>query len=268
MKPEAHGWVYVVLNQANDKVYVGQTTNIKQRWCAYRSACNGSSKRSEGLLVRAMRKYGFGSFCLVSIYTCSSQEELNQVERVLIAAWQCQDRNLGYNIANGGDGKGKHSPETLAKMSAAHKGKKRGPLSAATRAKISTAQMGKKCPEISGARCHLAKVTADQARAIAVDPRPTGVVAAEYSVTKGTVCLVRQGKIWGSEVIERLWEPQPRSRSRKAALTESQVRAVRSDTRLHTTIAAEYGVSASAVSLVKRRKSYTWVTDEPTEGHP
>lgn len=142
-------YVYVIKRVADGRaVYVGQTTNPKQRWKQHRvDALN--PKRGVALHA-AMKKYGRETFVFeVLPVVFASADECDAAEVHLISALGTRATSGGYNILPGGSvgsrlGK-KLSPETRARMSAAHIGKKH---SAEVRAKIGAAHLGRpKTPE-------------------------------------------------------------------------------------------------------------------------
>jgi group I intron endonuclease len=124
--------IYLITNLTNGKRYVGQTRlPLERRWKQHlRDAANGSTT----LIGRAVRKYGADSFSVVSLCTCSSQEELDTREREFIRSLGTHSSTgNGYNLTDGGFGgqygtvgpmTGKHhSVETRARMRRAHEGK-------------------------------------------------------------------------------------------------------------------------------------------------
>ena len=70
-----------------------------------------------------------------------TKAEADAKEVELIAEYRSAERDRGYNIELGGNSKGKHSKETILKMSEAQKGKKH---TEETRKKMSEAQKGEK----------------------------------------------------------------------------------------------------------------------------
>lgn len=115
----AHGYVYLITNTVNGKVYVGQTTgSVEERWKQHVLA----SGRINYRLYYAIRKYGADKFCLETIAACSDQASLDKTEDLYILISQGLRQDKGYNLKRGGR-TGKLSEETCRKMSAAHKGK-------------------------------------------------------------------------------------------------------------------------------------------------
>ena len=96
--------VYKITNNVNGHGYIGITQcALAKRWrehlCAART---GSDKR----LYRAMRKYGTDNFSIAVLYEADSFQELQVVERGLIASHGTYASNgKGYNLTSGGEGR-------------------------------------------------------------------------------------------------------------------------------------------------------------------
>lgn len=95
--------IYKYTNKINNKVYIGQSINIKRRIKEHnnRAFTNGNSDFNS-LLSRALRKYGLDNFAIEVIEECS-KEELNEKEKFYIAQYNSCNHNYGYNIQLGGD---------------------------------------------------------------------------------------------------------------------------------------------------------------------
>ena len=149
--------VYIHINKINNKSYIGQTSlqPPSLRW-------NRKSRYRDNIYFkRAIDKYGWDNFEHVIFQDNLTLEEANTLERRLILLFETWKRDIGYNIALGGNQSGKHSEETKAKIRANHAdfsgsnhpnyGKK---LSQETKAKIAASHTGKKysperCQQIS-----------------------------------------------------------------------------------------------------------------------
>lgn len=109
-------FLYSVRNVVNGKSYIGQTHRkyVDQRWREHKQAAR---KVAQGLLYRAMRKYGELSFIFEPLMVFDSQKEVDEAEIALITACGTQGHG-GYNLAPGGfgGGPGAHSAETILKM--------------------------------------------------------------------------------------------------------------------------------------------------------
>lgn len=96
--------VYKITNNVNGHGYIGITQcALAKRWrehlCAART---GSDKR----LYRAMRKYGTDNFSIAVLYEADSFQELQVVERGLIASHGTYaSTGKGYNLTSGGEGR-------------------------------------------------------------------------------------------------------------------------------------------------------------------
>lgn len=101
----------------NGKVYIGQTCQKpEQRWK------NGNGYSNNEYFTRAIKKYGWENFNHEILYSGLTRDESDKLEIELILKYNSTDKNFGFNIENGGYGKGKHSLETLIKMSDGRKG--------------------------------------------------------------------------------------------------------------------------------------------------
>ena len=125
----------------NGKSYIGITgRDPKYRWQ------NGKGYRSNEYFDNAIKKYGWGNIEHKIIKTNLTKEEAEEMERELIAKFNSNDRDHGYNITSGGECIGKHSEESKRKMSEHTKGqvspRKGVHLSEETKAKLSASHKG------------------------------------------------------------------------------------------------------------------------------
>lgn len=108
---EAIGYIYKTTNLINGKIYIGQHQN------AYPDRDYFGSGKT---LKKALKKYGKNNFIIEVLRWADSKEELDQMEIGFIKAYNSTNRNIGYNITNGGEGWGRgthHTKETIIKMS-------------------------------------------------------------------------------------------------------------------------------------------------------
>src|SRR4051812_40868511 len=104
-----YGYIYLIRNLVNGKVYVGQTArSIESRWKQHLA----DAKDRAYPLYAAMRKHGREKFSITEIARAATQDELNKLEVALISEYKSCERGVGYNVRAGGDGGGKHSLET------------------------------------------------------------------------------------------------------------------------------------------------------------
>jgi len=103
----------------NNKMYIGLTKNFRLRKNAHRCT------KGHLPINRAMQKYLDEERWLICATGCT-QTQARNIERTLIAQFNTQNSNFGYNCTAGGDGPSQYvvGKETRAKMSAAKKGKR------------------------------------------------------------------------------------------------------------------------------------------------
>ncbi len=113
--------IYKITNPTN-KIYIGQSRNIKSRWSTYRNyKCKGQPK-----LYNSLIKYGFEKHNLEILFTGDtsiSQSNLNHWEKYYLDDFKSQGYEM-LNIREAGSFGG-HSEETKQKLSQYFKGKKR-----------------------------------------------------------------------------------------------------------------------------------------------
>ena len=114
--------IYKITNIINNKIYIGQSTNIycrlvKHIW----SLDNGKSCNQH--LQNAWNKYGKQNFKFEIIMECQ-KNELNKEEIIFIAKYNSIDKNNGYNIKIGGEYNTSFSTETKKSISERQMGDK------------------------------------------------------------------------------------------------------------------------------------------------
>ena len=93
--------IYCHLNKTNGKRYIGQTKqSINKRW-----GKNGSEylKKSNDHFINAIKKYGWDGFEHIILYTNLSKDEANEKEIEMIALFNSDNPNFGYNKTKGGN---------------------------------------------------------------------------------------------------------------------------------------------------------------------
>lgn len=110
-----------------------------------------------------------------------------------------------------------------------------------------------------GSSCPTAKINEGQAAAIFTDVRTYAEIADAYGVSMRVIRTVKRGEGWKHVTNGQRDDRGQRrgAQNSSAKLNDAQVIAIRSDTRPHRTIAPEYGVSASVIGLIKRRRIWT-----------
>lgn len=103
------GYIYIIKNTINDKVYIGQTTNtIEYRF--HQHLDNVERTYKQGHLYSAMRKYGKNNFFIEMIEQVPDKD-LNEREKYWIKYYD--SFNNGYNSTIGGDGNRKVEYEPI-----------------------------------------------------------------------------------------------------------------------------------------------------------
>jgi group I intron endonuclease len=120
----------------NNKIYIGQTwqENVEDRM-------NGNGYSGSIHLFSAIKYHGVENFKYTVLEICFDQELADYFEKYYIKIFNTQNRDIGYNIAEGGGApmQGKHhTPEAKAKISVASTGRKPSPESIAKRIKTRT----------------------------------------------------------------------------------------------------------------------------------
>lgn len=90
-------YVYLTRNLINNKIYIGKSTKEPEKSRGYL----GSGK----IILKSIKKYGKENF-VKSILSdkIADESQLNNIEKYYIWLFNSQNRNVGYNIADGGNG--------------------------------------------------------------------------------------------------------------------------------------------------------------------
>ena len=134
--------IYKLTNLKNGKVYIGQSSDIKQRWEHYKSL---DRKSCNDYFYKALKKYGPKGFSFEVLKefkpdTPNLKEFLDLYETTYIQVYDSTNRTLGYNFQSGGGvSRGwHHSEETRKRISQ----RKREEMNDSTRDKIRIAKTG------------------------------------------------------------------------------------------------------------------------------
>jgi len=129
--------LYCITNIVNNKVYIGQTIALKQRWYDHKRAAKNNPNQ---IIHHAMIKYGIENFMFESITSCKTQDDANEVEVLLIIQYESHiSMGKGYNVSNGGNNASK-TEDWKRKVSNKLMGHK---VSQETREKVSKGNTGK-----------------------------------------------------------------------------------------------------------------------------
>ncbi|TXD58873.1 hypothetical protein FUT88_13430 [Ralstonia sp. TCR112] len=118
--------IYVIRNVSNGKVYIGSSGDVTTRWRQHRSDLNCGRHHSISL-QRAWAKYGCGAFQFELIEIVQDVDQLLVREQFWIDSYRSTVRECGYNIAKHAEApmRGrKHRPESIAKQIAAQTGRR------------------------------------------------------------------------------------------------------------------------------------------------
>lgn len=89
----------------NNKVYIGITSvNPIKRWC--------NRYKEQPFMHNAILKYGWDNIRHEILFTDLNKNDAEKKEIELIKQFNSNNKNFGYNIANGGMHTGKHSIQT------------------------------------------------------------------------------------------------------------------------------------------------------------
>ena len=114
------------------RVYIGQSSNVKERWSSYKSLkCKGQPR-----LYKSLNKHGVNSHKFEIIHFCDAVD-LNELEAYYIELYSSFNTTHGLNLRSGGGANTKCSDETKLKISESLK--KPRVISKETRAKLSLA---------------------------------------------------------------------------------------------------------------------------------
>lgn len=117
--------VYCIKCIKENKVYIGQSTNIAKRYKDHiKRLCYGT--HANHYLQEAFNTHGVESFCLEILREFekdTTRKELYESEIFFISLFDSTNREKGYNLESGGNSCGRACKETRDKLSSAMKGK-------------------------------------------------------------------------------------------------------------------------------------------------
>lgn len=134
------GIIYLAINKANNKCYIGQTTKtLSCRKTQHRHVA--IKKIANNKFGNAIRKYGFDTFEWYILDMANNIDNLNELEKFYIDKFKTYD--FGYNSTLGGENElgRKHSKKTIEKHKISRSWYKH---SEETKIKISNAVSGEK----------------------------------------------------------------------------------------------------------------------------
>ena len=129
--------IYIITNQINRKVYIGQAKGCKGMFERQRGHLKAFRRgRNSPHLQSAWDLYGADSFTFEVLLLCPP-EECDHWEEHYISVFKSWLRDYGYNIKRTSEGPEACSDETRLKISIANSGKKFGPRSEEVKQRIS-----------------------------------------------------------------------------------------------------------------------------------
>ena len=109
--------IYMIRNKITEKIYIGQSINIKRRWGDHRYQLSENIHHND-YLQRSWNKYKRDSFDFIILEECS-KSKLDDKEEQYISKHQSNDYRYGYN-SNSGGSNSTASDTTIAKMKSAN----------------------------------------------------------------------------------------------------------------------------------------------------
>lgn len=104
MQKEKLSGIYCIENIVNNKKYIGQSINIKDRWRRHKSELNHNAHDND-YLQKSWNKYGEINFSFYVLEYCAP-ENLDEKEIYYIDTYNTLDRDCGYNLKSGGQSNG------------------------------------------------------------------------------------------------------------------------------------------------------------------
>lgn len=97
-------YVYKITNKINNKIYIGQTENLKRRWRVHIRTSNKPNSKNFQLLHKAIHKYGKENFLFEEIDNFQNYKDVLTAEIKWIKYYKSNVSEYGYNLTNGGEG--------------------------------------------------------------------------------------------------------------------------------------------------------------------
>jgi group I intron endonuclease len=95
-------FIYIITNNINKKVYIGQAKNVKRRWTTH--LYYAKTNRGNSIIHKAIRSYGAENFKYIVLEIVSDKKEANEKEIYYIEKYKSTCPENGYNITKGGLG--------------------------------------------------------------------------------------------------------------------------------------------------------------------
>lgn len=99
--------IYKITNKKNNKVYIGQTIDVCNRWIEHKNNLNKGTHHSKRLLEDWIT-YGEDSFFIAELF---KTEHYDDAEILMIARYNATNPDVGYNVSKGGSNPPIHTGE-------------------------------------------------------------------------------------------------------------------------------------------------------------
>lgn len=93
--------IYMIKNKIDNKLYIGQSKDVKCRWINHKSRLN-CNNHPNNKLQNAWNKYGEENFDFILLEECN-QDIIDEREIYWISYYNSANRDYGYNLSTGGE---------------------------------------------------------------------------------------------------------------------------------------------------------------------
>ena len=203
---QSYGYIYLVRNTVNGKVYIGQTIQTAAiRWNQH--VCQAKHGKNVPF-SNAILKHGRDAFAVCVLTTALDQQSLNLKEKLLIRAYRSMNSLVGYNCRPGG-APGRLTEEHRRKIGAANAvsllGKKHGPEFIEKR--VAAMRGRKQSPETIAKRT--AALTGRKMSADAVEKNRQARLGKKLSPEhRANIAAAGKGRVFSAEHKEKLRQAQ------------------------------------------------------------
>lgn len=105
MASERVGYIVYKYTSPSGKIYIGKTSMKRERRRKYEHMDDARKHRFPNVSFhKAIRKYGFENFKYEVLAYVSSNKTADLMETALIKQFDSKNKNIGYNLTDGGDG--------------------------------------------------------------------------------------------------------------------------------------------------------------------
>jgi hypothetical protein len=249
-KIEPYGYIYLILDQKYNKVYVGQSTNFKGK-----ETYLGSGK----IIIRIRKLRGAFFLKKTILGVCYSKETLDECEIECISFFNSKNSVYGYNVTNGGSsGRGRiKSIEERKHHSLVMKGKRHSEKTKELLRQLST---GKNNPMFGK---HL---SLSEERKKSISKRHKGKVLSEE--TKNKISISATGRKKSQE--EKAKQSKTRigkfigEKAGRVKLTEKQVKDIILQLQLKNLsinqLSIKYKVTRSCIEGIKSKRTWKHIS--------